>query len=114
MAENVSSSGNELIDSINLTVKSLTALLSEITQPGNDYEFDPSICNDIYAYINIVQTDCQKLVNDNKFDSFSNKDRATRQTDGNAFFGFVSLRPKVEHCFRVKIQTYRNRYGECT
>lgn len=115
MAENVLPSGNELMDSIRLKVKSLTALLSEIKQPNNNYEFDPSICNDIYAYINIVQTDCQKLVNDNKFDSF----RATQPTDGKAFHGFVSFKTKktktkTEHFFRVKIQTYRDRYIVCT
>lgn len=76
-------SGNVLMDNIQLKVKSLMAMLSEIKQPGNNNEFDLSICNDIYAYIQIIQTDCQRIINNNKYDLFSNKGRAIQNINGN-------------------------------
>jgi len=85
MTENVSSFGNELVDNINLKVKLLTALLSEIKESNHNNEFDPAVCNDIYAYISIVQADCQKLMNNNKYHSISNKHDAIQQINGNAF-----------------------------
>lgn len=71
------------MDNIELKVMSLMTMLSEIKQLSDDNEFDLSICNDIYAYIQIIQTDCQKIINNNKYDLFSNKDRAIQNMNGN-------------------------------
>lgn len=65
MTANEVFSGNELVQSIELKVKSLKILISEIRQSCHNDEFDPSICNDINEYLQIVQTDCQTIMNDN-------------------------------------------------
>lgn len=68
------SSGNNLMENIQLKLKSLTTLLSEIKQSSPNNEFDPLIYNDIYTYIQVIQTDCQKIINNNKYDLFLNND----------------------------------------
>lgn len=65
MTANEVFSGNELVQNIELKVKSLKILISEIRQTCHNDEFDPSICNDINEYLQIVQTDCQTIRNDN-------------------------------------------------
>ncbi|XP_050059286.1 repetitive organellar protein-like isoform X3 [Aphis gossypii] len=65
MTANEVFTGNELVQSIELKVKSLKILISEIRQSCHNDEFDPSICNDINEYLQIVQTDCQTIMNDN-------------------------------------------------
>lgn len=54
-------SRNNLVDNIQLKVKSLKTLLTELQQPSHNYNFDPSICNDIYTYIKNVETDCHRI-----------------------------------------------------
>ncbi|KAL4090563.1 hypothetical protein QTP88_025369 [Uroleucon formosanum] len=66
-------SGNELVQHVELKVKSLMIIISEIKQSSLNYEFDPSIRNDINEYIQIVETDCQTIINDIKNNLFSNK-----------------------------------------
>lgn len=66
-------SGNDLVDRIQFKVKSLMSLLSELKQPNYNFEFDPSICDDIYAFIEIIQTDCQKISSNNKHGLLSNQ-----------------------------------------
>lgn len=56
-------SRNNLVDNIQLKVKSLKTLLTELQKPSHNYKFDPSICNDIYTYIKNVETDCQRINN---------------------------------------------------
>jgi hypothetical protein len=57
-------SGNELVQNIEQKAKSLKVLITEIKQSSHNDEIDPSIFNDINAYIEIVQTDCQTIMND--------------------------------------------------
>lgn len=66
-------SSNDLVENIQLKLKSLTTLLTEIKESSPNNEFDPLISDDIYTYIQIVQTDCQQIIN-NKCDLSSNKD----------------------------------------
>ncbi|XP_029346483.1 uncharacterized protein LOC115034275 [Acyrthosiphon pisum] len=66
-------SGNELVQHVELKVKSLMIIISEIKQSSLNYEFDTSIRNDINEYIQIVETDCQTIINDIKNNLFSNK-----------------------------------------
>jgi len=66
-------SGNDLVQHVELKVKSLMIIISEIKQSSLNYEFDPSIRNDINEYIQIVETDCQTIINDIKNNLFSNK-----------------------------------------
>lgn len=66
-------SSNDLVNNIQLKLKSLIKLLSEIKESNQNNEFDPLILNDIYTYIQIVQTDCQKIINNN-YNLSSNKD----------------------------------------
>lgn len=63
-----------LVDNIQLKVKSLEILLCEIKQCNHNYEFDLSICDDIYAYIRNILTDCHRVVNNNKYNLFSTED----------------------------------------
>lgn len=60
-----------LVDNIQLKVKSLETLLCEIKQCNHNSEFDLSICNDIYAYIRNILTDCHKIVNNDQHNLFS-------------------------------------------
>ncbi|XP_060876652.1 repetitive organellar protein-like [Metopolophium dirhodum] len=73
MTENEFFSGDELLQHVELKVKSLMIIISEIKQSSLNYEFDPSIRNDINEYIQIVETDCQTIINDIKNNLFSNK-----------------------------------------
>lgn len=66
--------GNNLVDDIQQKVKSLMSLLSEIKQLGQNDEIDQSLCDDIYSYIDVVQTDCQKVLNSDKYNQFSKTD----------------------------------------
>lgn len=83
MATNDLLSGKDLADSIQLKVKSLMTLLFEIKQSAKNYEFDSSMCNDIYSYINVVQTDCQNVLNNEKYNLLLNKDDSTQKVFGN-------------------------------
>lgn len=83
MIANEFSSGNFLMDNIQLKIKSLMAMLSEIKEPSNDNEFDLAICNDIYAYVQNIQTDCQRIINNDKYDLFLNKNRINQNINGN-------------------------------
>lgn len=76
-------SGKDLSDSIQLKVKSLMTLLFEIKQSAKNYEFDSSICNDIHSYIHDVQTDCQNVLNNEKYNLLSNKDDSIQKVFGN-------------------------------
>jgi len=70
-------SGNELIQYVELHVKSLMTLISEIKHSS---QFDPSICDVINEYIQIVQADYQTIMNDIKSNLFSNKMSHTTQS----------------------------------
>jgi len=79
-------SGNELVKHVELKVKSLMIIISEIKQSSLNYEFDPSTRNDINEYIQIVETDCQTIINDIKNNLFSNKIyHKTQNIYGNTF-----------------------------
>lgn len=82
MTANEVFSRNELVQSIELKVKSLKILISEIKQSCHNDEFDPSICNDINEYLQIVQTDCQTIMNDNNNNLLYN---TTQNIYGNRF-----------------------------
>lgn len=58
---------NNLLENVQIKIKSLMALLSEIKESSPNYEFDVSICNDIYSYIQIIQNDCQRIEDYNLF-----------------------------------------------
>lgn len=85
MAVNEFLPGNDLFDDIELKVKSLTTVLSDIKQPNHNCEFDPSICNNIYTYIKVVQTDCQRIINNKKYNIFSNNDCIVQNINGIQF-----------------------------
>jgi len=89
MTTNESFTGNNLVDDVQQKVKSLMSLLSEIKQPGQNCEIGQSLCDDIYSYINIVQTDCQKVLNDDKYSQFSK----TENTIPNVFGRYL-----VQYC----------------
>lgn len=73
-------SGNQLIQCVELNVKSLMTLISEIKHSSLNCEFDPSICDVINEYIQIVQTDCQTIMNNIKSNLFSDKMCHTTQS----------------------------------
>lgn len=73
-------SGNELAQNLELKVKSLMKIISDIKQSSINTEFDPSISNDINEYIQMVQTDCQTILNNTKNNLFSNKIDHTTQS----------------------------------
>lgn len=85
MAVNERLPGNDLLDDIQQKVKSLTTVLSQIKQPSHNYEFDPSICNNIYTYIKVIQTDCQRIIKNNKYNLFSNNDCTAQNINGTQF-----------------------------
>lgn len=76
-------SGKDLADGVQLKVKSLMRLLFEIKQSAKDYEFDSSMSNDFYSYINDVQTDCRHVLNNEKYNLLSNKDDSIQKVLGN-------------------------------
>lgn len=65
-----------LVDNIQLRVRSLETLLYETKQCNHNSESDLSIsiCNDIHEYIRTILTDCQRIVNNYKFNLFSIED----------------------------------------
>lgn len=77
------SSENDLINNIQLKVKSLMTLLTELQQPSHNYKFNPSICNDIYMYIKNIETDCQRISINNKYNMFLNQDYQIHNSLGN-------------------------------
>lgn len=76
-------SGNNLVDKIQLKVKSLISLITELKQPNYNAEFDPSICDDMYAFIKTIQSDCQKISSNNKDGSLSNQGHSIQIIHGN-------------------------------
>lgn len=83
MTENELFSGNELVENVLQKVKSLVTQLSDIKESSYNYEFDQSICNDIYTYIQIIQTDCQRVKD--SYNLFSHKDLTVQKIYGNIF-----------------------------
>lgn len=73
MTANEDFSKNELMYNVQLKVKSLITLISEIKQSSLIYEFDPSICNDINEYVQSVQADCRTIMNNIKYNGSSNQ-----------------------------------------
>lgn len=80
--KNEFTNGIVLMENIQLKVKSLETLLYEIKQISHNYEFDSSICEDIYAYIRNILTDCQIIVNNNKYNLFLTKDHTIQHIHG--------------------------------
>jgi len=79
-------SGNQLVQCVELNVKSLMILISEIKNSSLNCEFDSSIFDVINEYIQIVQTDCQTIMNNIKSNLFSDKMCHTTQIiNGNTF-----------------------------
>jgi hypothetical protein len=74
---------NNSVKNIQIKIKSLVALLSEIKESSHNNEFDASICNDIYTYIQIIQNDCQRIED---YNLFSNKDYTIQNIYGSTFF----------------------------
>jgi len=90
-------SGNALMDNIKQKMESLKSLLSEIKHSNQNHEFDPSIFNSIYEYINIVQTDCQRITKNKNFHLFSNTNETIQNVFGNTHFSIYFL-----HLFLIR------------
>lgn len=78
-------SKDNLVNTVQLKVKSIMTLLSEIKKSDTDCDFDPSLCNDICSYINVVQTDCERVINNDYFKCFPNIDCVIQNVNGNLF-----------------------------
>lgn len=72
----------DLSNIIHQKVESITTLLTEIKQHIKD---DPSVYNDICSYINIVKTDFDRVINNNSFKWFLNKNNRVQNVNGNGF-----------------------------
>lgn len=86
MTTNELCAGITCMDNVQLKVNSLMLLLTEIKESNLSYDFDPSICNDIHEYVRIVQSDCQRIINNDKYNLISKKDGTAQNIHSNKFF----------------------------